>query len=213
MKKEDYLDDPCRAASLPFWKSEQIQIPAGILIYREDEFSEENLSGKDERYFKLLHDLETVPETDLPDTYMPDSAGLEEIAEHIRECYVSVSMTAAELKMYQERTVFDPDLWIVVREKSSGKIAACVIGELDRRIGEGVVEWVQVSPGHRRKGLGRFIVCELLRRLRGKADFVTVSGRLDSPDHPYELYRSCGFAHPVIWHIVSVPEEDSQLRL
>lgn len=107
-------------------------------------------------------------------------------------------MTAEELKAYTQRAVYDASLWLAVRETQSGRIVASGIGETDKRIGEGILDWIQVSPDSKRKGLGRFVVCELLRRLAGRADFVTFSGRLNNPDNPLALYRSCGFENPVI---------------
>ena len=87
----------------------------------------------------------------------------------------------------------------------SGELQAYLEDYLeDRRIGEGILEWVQVSPTYRRKGLGRFVVCELLRRLRNEgASFATVSGRTQNKDRPLLLYLSCGFTDPVIWHVIT----------
>ena len=76
------------------------------------------------------------------------------------------------------------------------------IAELDTDIKEGILEWIQVSPEYRGKGLGKFIVNELLWRMRDKADFVTVSGKVDNPTNPRELYKTCGFADEEIWHVL-----------
>ena len=35
---EEYLKDPCGASSLPFWKTEQTEIPQGMKIVPEDQF-------------------------------------------------------------------------------------------------------------------------------------------------------------------------------
>ena len=67
---------------------------------------------------------------------------------------------------------------------------------------EGVLEWIQVSPNYRGKGLGKFIVRELRWRMRDKAEFVTVSGRVDNPSHPDILYKRCGFSNEEIWHVL-----------
>ena len=63
MKREDYLrqaylDDPCQASSLPFWKTLQIKLAENIAVFREDEFHAESFEGIDEPYFKLVHQLE-----------------------------------------------------------------------------------------------------------------------------------------------------------
>ena len=95
-------------------------------------------------------------------------------------------------------------------EADNGRIVATGIGELDKRIGEGVLEWIQVSSGYRRKGLGRFLVCELLCRMQERAAFVTVSGRMKNASKPDALYQACGFTDPVIWHVLSIQSEDEQ---
>lgn len=198
----DYLSDPCAASSLPFWKTEQMQLPANLSVYREDQFNEAACAGTDTPYFRMIHTLKSIPEPVLPAEYELTSANADELASHIQACYDSEGVTGAELHAYMQRPVYDAELWIAVRERKTGRIAASGIGELDGRIGEGVLEWIQTSPVHRRKGLGKFVVCELLRRLSKKADFVTVSGRMNNPHEPYALYRACGFSHPVIWHVV-----------
>ena len=201
MNKETYLADPCGASSLSFRKTEEIRIPEGMAVLREDQFDPARHTGRDEPYFKLIHPLERIPEAELPAGFRPAACSTEEFARHIRACYAEEGVTAAELEAYRQQPDYDPDLWIAVSD-SCGRIAASGIAGLDTRIGEGVLEWIQVSPEYRRKGLGRYIVCGLLRRMRGKADFATVSGRVNSGDNPLALYLSCGFGHPVIWHIV-----------
>ena len=200
--KKAYVKDPCAASSLPFWKTEQMQLPANLSVYREDQFNEAACAGTDTPYFRMIHTMKSIPEPVLPAEYELTSANADELASHVQACYDSEGVTCAELHTYTQRPVYDAELWIAVRERKTGRIAASGIGELDGRIGEGVLEWIQTSPAHRRRGLGKFVVCELLRRLSKKADFVTVSGRMNNPHKPYALYRTCGFSHPVIWHVV-----------
>jgi GNAT superfamily N-acetyltransferase len=69
-------------------------------------------------------------------------------------------------------------------------------------MGEGILEWIQVSEGYRRRGLGSFLVKELLWRMQGKVKFATVSGQCDSPSCPERLYRSCGFTGQDVWHVL-----------
>ena len=87
-------------------------------------------------------------------------------------------------------------------ETHTGTIVATGIAELDREIGEGVLEWIQVSQRHRGKGLGRYVVSELLRRLKSKAGFATVSGQCNNASNPEMLYRKCGFSGNDVWHIL-----------
>ena len=198
---EEYLRDPCAASSLPFWKTERTVLPENIAVIRDDNFSGAG-AGTDEPYFKMIHHLENVSRPVLPEGYELTAAGPEKLAAHINECYEKEGVTAEELASHAATNVYDEALWIAVREKAGGRIAASGIGEFDPRIGEGILDWIQVSPDKRRQGLGRFIVSELLYRLSEKAGFVTVSGRLNDSSSPFALYRSCGFVRPVIWHVV-----------
>lgn len=139
----------------------------------------------------------------LSEYYKLTGASVEEFAHHINECYTEEGVTVDELTSYKERDVYDEDVWIAVRDRESDRIVASGIGEYDSLVGEGILDWIQVSPEYRNKGLGRVIVSELLARLSTKADFVTVSGRVNNSGNPFELYKSCGFVHPVIWHVVT----------
>ena len=203
MLASEYLREPCAASSLPFWKTEQIRVPEGVVILRDDAISTVNRPGRDDPYFKLIHHLEGLAHPPLPVGYEPAFCDDRAFARHICACYGADCVSAAEVAAWRERAVFDPSLWLALRDKESGEIAATGIGELDRRIGEGCLEWIQVSPEHRRRGLGRYMVSELLCRMAGRAAFATVSGRLDAPSSPLALYRVCGFEDPVIWHVIT----------
>lgn len=202
LSPEEYLRDPCRASSLPYWKAKQTEVPSGIRILREDAFRAKACRGRDEPYFRLIRRTEGIIRPELPAGFEPAVCGLAEYAEHIGRCYREEGVTAEELAGWTAHPVYDPELWVAVRETDSGQIAATGIAEADRSIGEGILEWIQVSPEYRRRGLGQYVVRELLYRMRDKAQFVTVSGRMNNPDNPYGLYLSCGFADPVIWHVV-----------
>ncbi len=55
---------------------------------------------------------------------------------------------------------------------------------------------------NREKGLGQFIENELLWRMKDRAKFVTVSGKIDNATNPEMLYRKCGFTGNDVWHIL-----------
>ncbi len=199
----DYLKDPCRASSLPLWKAERFTVPEHLTVYRDDLFPAERRHGVDEPYFKMMHDLKSAPTPVLPVSFELVDCEIPAFAHHIQECYTEEGVSVQELLAYQTRPVYDPNLWIAVAEADNGRIVATGIGELDKRIGEGVLEWIQVSSGYRRKGLGRFLVCELLCRMQERAAFVTVSGRMKNASKPDALYQACGFTNQVIWHVVT----------
>ena len=202
MTREEYLTGPGRASSLPFWKTEQIEIPSHITVIRDDEFTPAHFTGTDEPFFKLIHDLRHIVKPELPAPFELVPCDITDFARHINECYTEESVSPEELMAYTQRPVYDPALWIAVYDPGEKQIAATGIGEIDSRIGEAIIEWIQVSPNYRRMGLGRYLVRELLYRMKDKAGFATVSGRLNNPCDPYDLYLSCGFTDPVIWHVV-----------
>lgn len=200
---EQYLADPCRVASIPYWKAKSIIIPDGMKILHQAEHNEIAWQQYvDEPYFRLLHDLQNLSKPQLPQGYTLYNAMMTEFAEHINSCYSGIGITEEELQSYTFRPVYDVALWLAVKDDRTNEIVATGIAELDREIGEGILEWIQVSQSHRRKGLGRYIVLELLWRMKNRANFATVSGQCNNPTNPEALYRKCGFTGNDVWHIL-----------
>ena len=201
--KEEYLKNPCSASSIPYWKAKSITIPDGMKILHQDEYDNAKYQHCiDDPYFRLIHNLKSLTKPVLPRDYSLCMATLSEYAANINGCYDGIGITEEELRCYTLRPVYDADLWLAVMETHTGTIVVTGIAELDREIGEGVLEWIQVSQDHRGKGLGRYIVSELLWRMKGKAGFATVSGQCHSPTNPEVLYRKCGFIGNDMWHIL-----------
>ena len=200
---QDYLQDPCRASSLSFRRTNTTVIPENVLILRDDEFAEIPYPAIDEPYFKLIHRMEWIDQIHLPEDFEMIQCDTADYADHIRECYDGIYISADDLLKQETYPGFDPGLRIAISERNRKKIIASGIAEYDPLVGEGILDWIQVSPAYRRKHLGKYIVLELLHRLQGKADFVTVSGKTNNPDHPIALYKSCGFADMTIWHIIT----------
>ena len=201
--KEQYLSDPCGASSLPYWKAVGLEMPENLLILHDRDFSGECLAGDaDEPYFRLYHDLRGLRAATLPEGFRLCEATPAEYAAHINQCYDGASMTEADIRAYGRHRVYAPELWIAVRECGSGAIAATGIAEWDVEIGEGILEWIQVSPAHRGRGLGTYVVTALLNRMAGRARFATVSGQVNNPSNPEALYRRCGFRGNDIWHVL-----------
>ena len=201
--KKQYLLNPCKASSLPFWKTCSIKISDNMVIFRDDEDCSLPIKSE-ELYFKMIHNLEFIGKPNLNQRYEVVDISLEEYVNHINECYEDLGVSLEELKTYQKHQTYNPNLWIAVKDKTSNKVVATAIAELDSDIKEGVLEWIQVSKNYRNQGLGKYLINEILYRLKDTANFVTVSGRVDNPTHPFELYKSCGFVNPVIWHIAII---------
>ena len=203
LTKEQYLAAPCKAASIPYWKATSITIPDGMKILHHDEYdAAEYQQYIDEPYFRLIHNLKGLSKPVLPQGYSLCTAPLSEYAAHISTCYEGIGITEEELWSYKTRSVYDEVLWLAVKDNQTDCIVASGIAELDREIGEGVLEWIQVSQSHRGKGLGRYVVSELLWRLKSKAGFATVSGQCNNATNPERLYRKCGFTGNDVWHIL-----------
>lgn len=203
ISEEQYLRNPCREASIPYWKAKTISVPNGMKLLHHDDFDEaEHRQYIDELYFRLIHDLHDLSAPMPPEGFSLCHAALSDFADHINKCYDGIGISEAELRSYTTRPVYHAALWLAVRDNRTGEIAATGIAELDREIGEGVLEWIQVSENYRRCGLGSYIVSELLWRMRDTAQFVTVSGQCRSPANPEALYRRCGFTGNDIWHVL-----------
>lgn len=201
--KEEYLASPCKAASIPYWKAKSITIADDMVILHRDEFNRSECQQYfDEPYFRLIHTLQGLSAPTLPTGYSIYSATLSDFAAHINGCYDKIQIDKEELHSYLTHPVYDADLWIAVKDNHTGVIIATGIAELDQEIGEGILEWIQVSKNYRRKGLGKYIVSELLWRMREKANFATVSGQCNNTTNPEKLYRCCGFAGSDIWHVL-----------
>ena len=203
MEKGFYLANPCKASSLPFWKTNLLNIPDNMkIVLEEDRIGISVQEYVDERYFKLIHRMNDIKKPVLDNKYKLVCCEVPEYAKHIADCYDDVGISAGELLKYQNHAVYDPDLWIAVRVRGQNKIVASGIAELDIEIKEGILEWIQVSPEYRGKGLGKFVVNELLWRMKDKAELVTVSGKADNPTNPRDLYLACGFSGEEIWHVI-----------
>ena len=209
VNREEYLRDPCGASSLPWWKGPGPALAEDIRVVREDAFDPEEWKGwRDEKYFKLMHGLRDLERPILPAGFCPGELEAREYARHIALCYEREGVTEAELAQYRARPVYAPELWVSLVDGTTRAVAASGIGEMDPETGEGTLEWIQVTPCCRRRGLGEWLVRELLWRMRGRAKFATVSGRVDNPSNPMGLYEKCGFSGRVIWHVLRKDTRD-----
>ena len=203
MEKEIYLENPCKASSLPFWKTNLEKIPDNIKVVLDEDLQSDDVRGYfDESFFKLIHRMNDIEKPVLDNRYELVCCELSEYAKHIAVCYNDIGISADELIDYQTHTVHDRNLWIAVEERGKDTIIASGIAEIDTDIKEGILEWIQVSPEYRGQGLGKFVVNELLWRMKDKAEFVTVSGKVDNPTNPRGLYKACGFTDEEIWHVM-----------
>jgi GNAT superfamily N-acetyltransferase len=196
---EEYIKDPCRASSLPYWKTISYQIPDYIKVELEEYNKKSNEAC--EKYFKVIHYLDNIENPRLPEGFTLTNISIEEYVNHINSCYDDIRLSIKELKEYQNHRVYDENLWIAIKDIRDNKIVATGIGEMDNIVRDGILEWVQVSKEYRRKGLGKYIVNELLFITKDKAKFVTVSSKLSNKLNPLSLYKNYGFINKQIWNI------------
>ena len=198
-----YCADPCGLLSIPYWKNKHVRVPGNMKIVHDRDYSPDS-GFEDEPYFRLLHDLKCIGRQEGAfRCQTAEEADLPLMAEIINRCYEDLSVSVEQLQHYRQTEAFAPELWIIAYAEGSQEPAGCGIADFDAEAGEGVLEWIQVLPQHRRRGAGRRIVNELLRRMAPWANFATVSGRINNPARPEMLYRNCGFTGSDIWHILT----------
>ncbi len=205
MTIEEYKRDPCGSLSIPYWKNKLISVPDSIKIVHDRDFDSSLLdSYSDTRYFRLRHDLKEIPKCDIGEyrlvTIPPDSFG--ELAVMINASYThsQISVSENDVKGWTANAAYRPELWIGAYD--GGKLVGSVVSEYDSEVGEGIIEWLQVLPEYRGKGIASALICRSLEIMSGFAEFATVSGECDNVTNPEKSYRRCGFYGGDVWHIL-----------
>ncbi len=201
----EYLNNPCGTLSIPYWKAKNIVIPPEMKILHDKDFSVDILSDyTDEKHFRLHHNLKEISRiiTDDFEITTATQRDIKAIVQIINESYTDISVNKELIKSYTKTPVYNASLWIMVKEKPTGKYVGCGIADFDTETKELILEWIQVLPQYRGKKIGQLIVTELLFKMEGVAAFVTVSGKVDNLTNPEALYRKCGFTGNDVWHIL-----------
>lgn len=178
-----------------------------FMIIHDDYFQQINTDGYNfKSYFRIKHNNKNILTYCLNNDFYIEEARPEKeysrISNFIGRCYKDLHPTSNAVESWTTHRVFDNYLWIWIMDKRKKIPAALGIAEFDRSVPEGSLEWIQVIPEYQGRGLGRVLVIELLNRLKGRADFTTVSGEMDNKSNPERLYRSCGFAGNDIWWLL-----------
>ena len=199
--ERDYLRDPCGTLSIPYWKSKTQIVPDTIKIIHSRDWTGQYKDFR--RFFRVKHSLNDPIVTDFDYDTISIDCQAKQLADMINASYghEGISVSEHDIMQWKTHKTFREDLCIYINA-DGGKMAASGIAEYDEICREGIIEWVQVLPEYRNKGLGQKIVTVLLSRLKDLgADFVTVSGNLDNPTKPLELYKKCGFEGDDVWYI------------
>ncbi|MDW7662751.1 MAG: GNAT family N-acetyltransferase [Bacillota bacterium] len=157
-------------------------------------------------FFRIKHECNEIGDYCLDERFtimnVDTTVDLEKVSDLIGKCYEDIHPSVDTISQWTEYDVFEEDLWIWIIEKETNSPIALGIAELDYSVPEGSLEWIQVLPGYQGKGLGKILVLELLKRMHGKVDCVTVSGEVDNETNPERLYKSCGFSGDDIWWLL-----------
>lgn len=209
-----YLRNPCDYASLPYWKETMFQKPSNIKIYHEKNWMQlsegiKNNFNRVDKFFRIKHTLEQINIPKLPEGYKfrvfnPNKeTDYDNALRIIGLSYANIDITKDTLKGYMKNKVYNKNLWVFIDKVNGSKNIPVAFGlaDLDPTVKEGILEWIQVLPQYRVKGLGTSLVNELLIRMKEKAKFATVSGDCNNSSSPIDLYRKCGFIGNSIWYI------------
>lgn len=196
----NYLYNPCRELSIPYWKHKLITLPSNIAIIHADDFC--NQYQQYQRYFRILHKLVDIKEVCNKVCLIDFNYDKKSLIQMINKCYEheNIFVDEGDIDKWMRHPTFNKSLWVKIEKNN--KIVASGIAEYDLELKEGIIEWVQVLPEYRNKGYGKDIVNYLLKQLKElNANFVTVSGSLENKTNPEVLYRKCGFIGNDVWYI------------
>lgn len=160
------------------------------------------------RYFFLMRrpTLDDIPDAPLPDGLVvrpvsPDQHRViwEAEAEAFRDHWQSREPTDAEYEMTFRREELDTSLWVVAwdGDEVAGVVQTWVWGEENAAMGvdRGWLEHISVRRPWRRRGVGRAITAEALRRLRAAGLSEAMLGvDAENPTGALGLYEGLGFA-------------------
>ena len=122
------------------------------------------------------------------------------ITDHVSQ---SANTVLASVQDWLHSPKFTADLWIWAVDEATQQPAGLALAELDTQIHEASIEWIQVLPDYQRRGVGRALVHELLRRIGERALFTTVAGVVEDRDNPGAFFRRCGFTGADVWWLLS----------
>jgi GNAT superfamily N-acetyltransferase len=157
-------------------------------------------------YFRLSHQgaiLASEPPSGFGFEPVRPVADIDALVQLISTCYPSMYITRAVVRGWLQHPVYDPSMWLWVVHLKTGDKAGLGIAERDRQVPEASLEWIQVHPAYRKRGVGRAVVTELVRRAADHVSIITVSGEFENAHQPALLYRRCGFGGEDIWWLFS----------
>lgn len=125
-----------------------------------------------EAYFRCLHDLKDLNTVKIPKGYVVETLNIleaqvqKDLSDFIKKCYSLEKLPVSQIQAMIGSKHFDGDLWLKI-STIEGEMVATGISEIDRQIKEGMLEWFQVLPAYRKKGLGKILLRATLNYFEG----------------------------------------------
>ncbi|MCK5388046.1 MAG: GNAT family N-acetyltransferase [Candidatus Izimaplasma sp.] len=211
--KEQYLNNPCRTLAIPYYKYISMPKRNNPRVVNDMDFSEKKaVSRNHQRFFRLIHNMSDILNTNL-NGFSFVKVNIEKdisiIVRIINNSYTDIKVTKEKILNLTKIAVFLNDLWIFIRDDKSNEYVGLGIADYDHNCNEVILEWIQVLPEYRKKGLGKNLILHILKTAPKDAMFATVSGDYDNPTNPQGLYLKCGFTGNNIWHVIWKEEKYS----
>lgn len=117
-------------------------------------------------------------------------------AEIITGTNTGYTVTPERVRGWLDDRAFDPTLWLLVRERQSGKAVGVGISGFYAPMQEADLDWFFVAPAYQGKGIGRMLIAATVARCLPKAQIIRLSGIADG------FYQKCGFERGDRWVII-----------
>lgn len=160
------------------------------------------------RYYRSCFRDPRPPEVNLPRDFSFVSLDPERdagrVTDIIHRAYPSLRrlVTAEQLQAMAKLAFYQPEHWFFLRHDGSGETVGVALGGFCSEMEEGFIDWVEVVPRFRGRGLGRCLILESIRHLCGSSRFITWTGSLDAPFVVGDLYKHCGFTRTRQWTVL-----------
>ncbi len=176
------------------------------ITIREDQFSliKDELKGFNKAEIEpLYYNFTTKLESTLSNDYSVVEFDFNNI-EHYQKAAEIINedlgrfFSDRNIKKMTSFYTFDPKLWFFIRDKKEDELIGISVSTFEQDVKEVDIDWMYIRTRYHKKGIGRFMIEETVRRSKG-AKIIRVSGK-------NEFYKKCGFAPRGIWVWLAKPD-------
>lgn len=204
--KEQYMINPCGALAIPYHKYISMPINNNISVVHDLDYNKKvHTSSNHQRFFRMIHNMVNIPNIELNGfsfVIVDIRKDIDVVVKIINKSYIDIKVSKDEILDLTKTKVFQNDLWIFVKDEKNNTYVGLGIAEYDHNCKELILEWIQVIPSYRNRGLGKSLVLKLLKTAKNETLFTTVSGDYNNITNPESLYRKCGFTGNDLWHVL-----------